>query len=135
MPSAGSPASLARTPVVADADARYPDGDRPAGRAAAEAVFAHDRALAVSLQTRLNGAEASTALITAAADLLRSERRTVEQMLGDVRLLASTNADSTALGQAERFHAQALAAWRKGEPVSAVQHFADAVDRGFDVLE
>jgi hypothetical protein len=120
--------------VVADADARYPDGDRLSGRAAADAVFAHDRALAVSLQTRLNAAEGSSTLVTAAADLLRSERRTVQQMLKDIRLLASTNADSTALDQAERFHAAALAAWRKGEPVSAVQHFAQAVDRGFDVL-
>jgi len=121
--------------VVADADTRYPDGDRPAGREAAEAVFEHDRALAVSLQTRLNAGESAATLVPAAADLLRSERRTVEQMLGDVRLLADTPADLTSLAQAERFHAQALAAWRRGEPVSAVQHFAQAADRGFDVLE
>jgi len=121
--------------VVSDADTRYPDGDRPADRAAADAIFDHDRALAVSLQTRLNGGEDTTTLVAAAADLLRSERRTVEQMLGDVRLLADTSADLTSLDQAERFHAQALAAWRRGEPVSAVQHFAQAADRGFDVLE
>ena len=120
--------------VVADADTRYPDGDRPASRESADVAFEHDRVLAVSLQTRLNRGEDSTTLVPAAADLLRSQRRTVEQMLGDVRLLASTAADSTALDQAERFHAQALAAWRNGQPVSAVQHFAQAVDRGFDVL-
>lgn len=120
--------------VVSDADTHYPDGDRPASRAAADAVFDHDRELAVSLQTRLNGGESSATLVPAAADLLRSERRTIEQMLGDIRLLESTAADRTALDQAERFHAQALAAWRKGEPVSAVQHFAQAADRGFDVL-
>lgn len=121
--------------VVSDADTRYPDGDRPADRAAADAIFDHDLALAVSLQTRLNGGEDTTTLVGAAADLLRSERRTIEQMLGDIRLLAGTAFDRTSLDQAERFHAQALAAWRKGEPVSAVQHFAQAADRGFDVLE
>ena len=120
--------------VVLDADTRFPDGDRPANREAADVVFDHDRELAVSLQTRLNGGEGTAALVPAAADLLRSERRTVEQMLGDIRLLATAAADRTSLDQAERFHAQALAAWRKGEPVSAVQHFAQAADRGFDVL-
>ncbi|HEX4929712.1 MAG TPA: VWA domain-containing protein [Gaiellaceae bacterium] len=120
--------------VVSDADTSYPDGDRPASRAAADTVFEHDRELAVSLQTRLNGGESITTLVPAAADVLRSERRTVEQILGDIRLLAGSSADLTSLDQAERFHAQALAAWRKGEPVSAVQHFAQAADRGFDVL-
>ena len=120
--------------VVSDADTHYPDGDRPANLAAADVVFDHDRELAVSLQTRLNGGEGSAILVPAAADLLRSERRTVEQLLGDIRLLASTAADSTSLEQAKRFHAQAIAAWRNGEPVSAVQHFEQAADRGFDVL-
>ena len=39
-------------------------------------------------------------------------------MLGDIRLLASTTSDRKALDKAEQFHAQALAAWRRGQPVS-----------------
>ena len=109
--------------VVSDADTRYPDGDRPASRAAAVAVFKHDKTLAVSLQTRLNKHD-DPALVAAAADLLRSERRTVEQMLGDIRLLAGTSSDQRALDKAEQFHAQALAAWRRGQPVSVAEHFS-----------
>ena len=55
-------------------------------------------------------------------------------MLADARLCSARAGTSKELDQAERFHAQALAAWRNGQPVSAVQHFAQAVDRGFDVL-
>ena len=119
--------------VVSDADTRYPDGDRPASRVAANAIFKHDKSLAVSLQTRLNKHD-DAVLVAAAADLLRSERRTVEQMLGDIGLLATTTSDRKALEKAERFHAQALAAWRRGQPVSVVEHFSDAADRLFEVL-
>ena len=121
--------------VVSDADTHYPDGDRPANLAAAHAVFDHDRELAVSLQTRLNGGESSATLVAAAADLLRSERRTIEQMLGDIRLLAGTSSDETALEQAEQFHAQALAAWRRGKPVVLGPALLKlGADRLFDVL-
>jgi len=74
-------------------------------------------------------------LVTAAADLLLSERATVEAMLADARLLADGGHDATSVEQGERARDQALDAWENGRPVSAVAHFRQAVDRAFDVLD
>lgn len=120
--------------VKADAEA-YPDGDRPRTRAAGEAMLAHDRDLATGVQALLNRGRSEATLVGAAADLLASERRTVEQMLGDVRLLGGSAGDARSLEQGERALGQALEAWRGGQPVAAVAHFGQAADRAWDVLD
>ena len=122
--------------VAADAESRYPDGDRPLDRPSADVLFGHDHVLATGLQALLNaGTGDETVLVTGLADLLLSERTTVEAMLADARLLADGGHDATSVEQGERAYDQALEAWAKGEPVSAVAHFRQAADRAFDVLD
>lgn len=120
--------------VRADAET-YPDGDRPQSRAAGDAMLAHDKDLSTGLQVLLNRGTSQAALVTAAADLLASDRRTVEQMLDDVRLLRRSADDARSLEQGERALEQALQAWRGGQPVAAVAHFSRAADRTWDVLD
>lgn len=120
--------------VKADAET-YPDGDRPRTRAEGEAMLAHDRDLATGVQALLNRGGSEATLVAAAADLLASDRRTIEQMLSDVRLLRDSADDARSLEQGERALGQALEAWRGGQPVAAVAHFRQAADRAWDVLD
>src|SRR4051794_10303206 len=122
-------------PVAADADSRYVDGDRPAGRSAAAAIFAHDQSLAVAAQAALNEGRDGASLVPALNNTLLSERRTVESMLADARLVGSSGADTTSLTQAQGLAAQAKLQWSKGQPVPATQLFQQAADRAFDALD
>ncbi len=122
-------------PVAADADLRYVDGDRPAGRSAAAAIFAHDQSLAVAAQAALNEGGDAASLVPALNNMLLSERRTVESMLADARLVGNSGADATSLTQAQGLAGQAKLQWTKGQPVPATQLFQQAADRAFDVLD
>ena len=122
-------------PVAADADLRYVDGDRPSGRAAAATIFAHDQSLAVAAQAALNEGSDAAALVPALNNMLLSERRTVESMLADARLVGASGQDATATTQGEGLAAQAKLQWSNGQPVPATQLFQQAVDRAFDVLD
>jgi hypothetical protein len=120
--------------VAADAASGYADGDRPLSRAAGRAMLAHAQDLATGLQALLNRGVDSETLVAGGANLLASDRRTAEQMLGDARLLAEPG-DESAVAQGESAHEQAADAWRRGQPVAAVAHYAQVADRAWDVLE
>ena len=121
--------------VAEDADTGYADGDRPNTAGAARRMLAHDLAVATGVQVLLLRGEDRAPLIGAAADLLQADRRTATAMLADGRLLAKSSSDRRALDQGGDALQQALDAWRKGLPVSAIAHYGRVTDRAWDVLE
>ena len=135
-PHANHPLSTALLDAVAaDAASGYADGDRPRTEAAARRMLAHDLAVATGVQLLLLGGTERAPLVGATADLLQSDRRTATAMLADGRLLARTGSDRRTLDEGDDAVDDALAAWRKGLPVTAIANYGRATERAWDVVE
>jgi von Willebrand factor type A domain/Bacterial TSP3 repeat len=118
--------------VAADVTNRYVDDTRPHDAAAAQEVYQHDNALAAALESRLNSDEAVEPLLGAAIDLLTATRATGTSLVADLEALTGYAPGTGALlDQGKRFLAQGDEAWSKGQPVSAVAHYAQAADSAY----
>ena len=74
-------------PVAADADSRYVDGDRPADAPRPRRSSRTTSRSPLSAQAALNAGGDAASLVPALNNMLLSERRTVESMIADARLL------------------------------------------------
>ncbi|HYI20263.1 MAG TPA: VWA domain-containing protein, partial [Solirubrobacteraceae bacterium] len=135
-PLAAEPLTVAALDAVAaDAAHNYAEGDRPRSRAAALTMAANDKRVATGIQALLERGVSRATLVSAGANLLSSERRGAGELMRDARLLATGAADARAVGQGDSALGLALEAWRRGEPVNAIAHYALAAERAWDVLD
>lgn len=120
--------------LAEDVTTRYVGDVRPTDASAARTIFGHDKQLASALQSRLNSTGRSEPLQSAAVDLLAAARASSRALLDDLWVLDRYADSSKDLVQGRRFLGQGDDAWSKGQPVSAVAHYAQAADRAFDGL-
>lgn len=121
--------------LEADIAQAYVDGMRPLSAAAGDTLFQNQKAFGAALQEELNG---GGDYVEEAIELISAAYRTAERLVADAELVTehSANAkDSKALIQAQRFMSKGLDAWMKGQIVSPIAHWRQAVDRSFDIFD